>query len=142
VADANASFIYEYKVADRVIRATLGYNHSQGSVIGQAGPTTTDNFSSSIAFEPFRSLQLTAGTTYSKFASTSSTGTASSAAAGTTSSTTTQGVTAGATYQIFRWLTARANYTYYHQQQNPGGPIPHNIILIGLDLSYPIRVDR
>jgi hypothetical protein len=36
-ACANASFIYEYKVADRVIRASLGYNHSQGFVIGQAG---------------------------------------------------------------------------------------------------------
>jgi hypothetical protein len=51
-------------------------------------------------------------------------------------------VTAGATYQIFRWLTARANYTYYHQEQNPGGTIPHNIVLIGLDFSYPVRVDQ
>jgi len=50
-------------------------------------------------------------------------------------------VTAGATYQIFRWLTARANYTYYHQEQT-GGTIPHNIVLIGLDFSYPIRADR
>src|SRR5262249_33686735 len=61
-AYANASFLYEYKFADRVIRASMVYLHSQGFVIGRAGPTTTDNFSTTIALEPFRSLQLTAGT--------------------------------------------------------------------------------
>ena len=141
-AYANASFTYEYKLADRVVRALVAYTHSQGFVVGQSGPTTTDTVSSSIAVEPFRSLQLTVGTTYSKFAATSSSTTLASTATGTTSSTTTHGVTAGATYQILRWLTARANYSYYHQEQNPGGTIPHNIVLIGLDFSYPIRADR
>ena len=155
-AYANASLLYEYKVADRVINASVVYAHSQGFVIGQAGPTTTDTVSSSLTFAPSRSLQVSVGTTYSKFASTSSTGVASTTAAGTTSSTgvasttaagttsstTTHGVTAGASYQILRWLTARTSYSFSYQQQSIGGNIPHNVVLIGLDISYPLRVDR
>src|SRR5439155_17887571 len=113
----------------------------QGFVIGQAGPTTADTFSSTIAFEPSRSLQLSAGTTYSKFSSSSATTISGSATTGTTS-TTTQGVTAGASYRVSRWLTARTSYSFYHQEQKPGGTIPHNVVLIGLDFSYPVRVDR
>ena len=143
-AYANASLSYEYKVADRVIRASAAYVHSQGFVVGQAGPTTTDTFSSSIAFEPFRALQVSAGTTTSKFsAGTSSSSTStSSGAASRTSSTTTYGATAGASYRILRWLTARASYSFSDQEQSTGGNIPHNVILIGLDISYPVRVDR
>ena len=140
-AYANTSLAYEYKFADRVIRASAAYVHSQGFVIGQAGPTTADTFSSTIAFEPSRSLQLSAGTTYSKFSSSSATTISGSATTGTTS-TTTQGVTAGASYRISRWLTARTSYSFYHQEQKPGGTIPHNVVLIGLDFSYPVRVDR
>ena len=140
-AYANTSLAYEYKFADRVIRASAAYIHSQGFVIGQAGPTTADTFSSTIAFEPSRSLQLSGGTTYSKFSSSSATTISGSATTGTTS-TTTQGVTAGASYRISRWLTARTSYSFYHQEQKPGGTIPHNVVLIGLDFSYPVRVDR
>src|SRR5438552_6603584 len=140
-AYANTSLAYEYKFADRVIRASAAYVHSQGFVIGQAGPTTADTFSTTIAFEPSRSLQLSAGTTYSKFSSSSATTISGSATTGTTS-TTTQGVTAGASYRISRWLTARTSYSFYHQEQKPGGTIPHNVVLIGLDFSYPVRVDR
>jgi len=140
-AYANTSLAYEYKFADRVIRASAAYVHSQGFVIGQAGPTTADTFSSTIAFEPSRSLQLSAGTTYSKFSSSSATTISGSATTGTTS-TTTQGVTAGASYRVSRWLTARTSYSFYHQEQKPGGTIPHNVVLIGLDFSYPVRVDR
>ena len=140
-AYANTSLVYEYKVADRLIRASAAYVHSQGFVIGQAGPTTADTFSSSLAFEPFRSLQLSAGTTYSKFSSSSATTISGSATTGTTSITT-QGITAGASYQISRWLTARAGYNFTHQEEKPGGTILHNVVLIGLDFSYPVRVDR
>ena len=140
-AYANTSLAYEYKFADRVIRASAAYVHSQGFVIGQAGPTTADTFSSSLAFEPFRSLQLSAGTTYSKFSSSSATTISGSATTGTTSITT-QGITAGASYQISRWLTARTSYSFSHQEEKPGGTILHNVVLIGLDFSYPVRVDR
>src|SRR5437867_10859684 len=54
-AYANTSLVYEYKVADRLIRASAAYVHSQGFVIGQAGPTTADKFSSRLVFEPFPS---------------------------------------------------------------------------------------
>src|SRR3989442_12271356 len=51
-AYANASLSYEYKVADRLVRASVAYVHSEGFVVGQAGPPTTDTFSSSFAFSP------------------------------------------------------------------------------------------
>src|SRR6266852_2302832 len=106
----NASLSYEYKMAERVVRASVAYVQSQGFVVGQAGPTTADTFSSAIAFEPLRSLQVTVGTTMSKFsAGTSSSSTSTSnGAASRTSSTTTYGATAGAAYRILRLLTARA----------------------------------
>src|SRR6266436_1481235 len=66
-AYANASLSYEYKVADRLVRASVAYVHSEGFVVGQAGPTTTDTFSSSIAFSPSRSLLVSVGTTTSRF---------------------------------------------------------------------------
>jgi len=140
-AYANASLSYEYKVADQLVRASVAYVHSEGFVVGQAGPTTADTFSSTIAFEPSRSLRLSAGTTYSKFSSSSATTISGSATTGTTSITT-QGITAGASYQISRWLTARTSYSFSHQEEKPGGTILHNVVLIGLDFSYPVRVDR
>src|SRR5262249_40068514 len=66
-AYANASLSYDYKVADRLVRASLAYTHSEGFVIGQAGPTTTDTISTNLALEPFRALQLTVGTSTSIF---------------------------------------------------------------------------
>ena len=142
-AYANASLAYEYKVADRLVRASVAYVHSEGFVVGQGGPTTTDTFSSSIAFSPSRSLLVSVGTTTSKFSggTSSSTTSISSTATSSTSSTTTYGATAGATYQIFRWLTARTSYSFSYQEQSTGN-IPHNVVLLGLDISYPSRVDR
>jgi len=131
-AYANASLSYEYKVADRLVRASVAYVHSEGFVVGQAGPTTTDTFSSSIAFSPSRSLLVSVGTTTSRF----SAGTSSSI-----SSTTTYGATANASYQIFSWLTARTSYSFSYQEQS-AGHIPHNVVLVGLDISYPFRFDR
>jgi len=142
-AYANASLSYEYKVADRLVRASVAYVHSEGFVVGQAGPTTTDTFSSSIAFSPSRSLLVSVGTTTSRFSagtSSSSTSTASSATS-SISSTTTYGATANASYQIFSWLTARTSYSFSYQEQSTGN-IPHNVVLVGLDISYPFRFDR
>src|SRR3989442_14945508 len=51
-AYANASLSYEYKVADRLVRASVAYVHSEGFVVGQAGPTTTATLSNRIAFSP------------------------------------------------------------------------------------------
>src|SRR5437879_1708898 len=118
--------------------SSVAYVHSEGFVVGQGGPTTTDTFSSSIAFSPSRSLLVSVGTTTSKFSggTSSSTTSISSTATSSTSSTTTYGATAGATYQIFRWLTARTSYSFSYQEQSTGN-IPHNVVLLGLDISYP-----
>src|SRR3989449_1316344 len=97
-AYANASLSYEYKVADRLVRASVAYVHSEGFVVGQAGPTTTDTFSSSIAFSPPPSLLGSGGTTTAKFSggTGSSTTSISSTPTSSTPSTTTYGATASA----------------------------------------------
>src|SRR2546427_211331 len=51
------------------------------------------------------------------------------------------GAYANASYQIFSWLTARTSYSFSYQEQSTGN-IPHNVVLVGLDISYPFRFDR
>lgn len=42
-------------------------------------------------------------------------------------------------YQIQRWLAAHLTYRFAHQDQ-VGATLSHNIVTLGLDASYPIRV--
>src|SRR5262249_54113436 len=103
-------------------------------------PTTTDNLSANLSFAPARPLQVTLGATASRFGEGTSTITASPSSS--TATTTTYGATAGASFQGFRWVTARANYSFYYQEQTVGGNIPRNIVSLSLEIGYPIRVDR
>lgn len=128
--EVSASLTHEFKVADRMGRASLAYAHSEGFVIGQAGTVTTDTGSGSIAFEPLRLLQVSVGPAVTKLSG----GT-------TTRDTTTYGVTAAASYQILRWLAARANYNFFYQDQT-GPAIRRNVFTLSLDVTYPVRVDQ
>ena len=127
----NIQLTHQFKLFDWVARAALGYSYSQGFVIGQSGLQNTQLGSGSIGVEPMRSLQVTLGATASKYESSS----------GTSPSTTTYGVAITATYQIVRWLSARASYSFSYQVER-GGNIPHNVVSIGLDATYPVRVDQ
>ena len=139
-AYANASLTYDYKVADYLVRASLTYLHAEGFVVGQAGPTTTETIASRLAFAPFRLFEIDVGTTTSRFSGSTTSG--RPGASSTAPHTTTYGLTAGASYRVFKWLTARTSYGFYYQQQSVGGDIPHNIVLVGVNITYPFRVDE
>jgi hypothetical protein len=120
---------HQFKMFDQRAQATLGYSRSEGFVIGQAGSVSTESVTGTIGFEPLRSLQINLGASFTTFSG------------GTRTDTTTYAVTAGASYQILRWLAARASYGFGFQDQNTGG-IRHNVFSLGLTASYPIRMDQ
>src|SRR3989442_7160760 len=53
-AYANASLSYEYKVADRLVRASVAYVHSEGFVVGHAGPNHNRSLSQRFALSTSR----------------------------------------------------------------------------------------
>lgn len=125
----NARLGHTFKALDQVARLALAYSYSQGFVVGQAGPVNTQAVTGSLAFEPLRSLLVSANAGVSWYSG------------GTSEDTTTYGVGLSATYQILRWLGARGSYFFSYQDQDTGN-IPHNIVSLGLDVSYPFRIDR
>jgi hypothetical protein len=127
--EVNASLSHEFKVFGERLRALLMYSRSEGFVIGQTGTVNSEVFSGGLAIEPIRSLQINVGSSVSRLTG------------GTTSDTTTYGVNVGVSYQIYKWLVARGSYTYSLQDQQ-GPNIYHNVISLGLDASYPFRIDQ
>lgn len=127
--DVSASLAYQFKVADQVGTASLAYAHSEGFVIGQAGTVTTESLSGSIGYEPLRSLQVSVAPAVTRLSG------------GTTADTTTYGVTAVTSYQILKWLAARASSSFSYQNQT-GNNIRHNVFTLSLDATYPVRVDQ
>jgi opacity protein-like surface antigen len=125
----SALLAHEFKMFDQRAQGSLGYSRSEGFVIGQAGSVNTESVTGSIGFEPLRLLQMSLGASFTRFSG------------GTRSDTTAYGVNAGASYQILRWLAARASYSFGFQDQNTGG-IRHNVFSLGLTASYPIRIDQ
>jgi hypothetical protein len=127
--EISASLAYLFKVAEIPGQASLAYAHSEGFVIGSAGPVKTETVSGALSFEPLRSLNVSVGPSITKYSGS------------TTPDTTVYAVFAGASYQILKWLAARASYSYSFQDQS-GVHIPHNVFSVGLDASYPYRIGQ
>lgn len=127
--EVNARLAHEFKTFDQRARASLDYSRSEGFVIGQAGSVKIESVTGSIGFEPLKLLQVSLGGSLTRLSG------------GTRSDTTSYGATAEASYQLLRWLTARASYRFGLQDQNTGG-IRHNVFSLSLDASYPIRIDQ
>jgi len=127
--DFNALLAHEFKMFDQRARASLGYSRSEGFVIGQAGSVKIESVTGSIGVQPLQLLQMSLGGSFTRLSG------------GTSSDTTAYGVTAEASYQILRWLTARASYRFGLQDQNTGD-IRHNVFSLSLAASYPIRIDQ
>jgi opacity protein-like surface antigen len=125
----SALLAHEFKMFDQRPKASLGYLRSEGFVIGQAGSVKIESITGSIGFEPLQLLQVSLGASFTRLSG------------GTRSDTTSYGATAGASYQILRWLAARASYRFNLQDQNTGD-IRHNVFSLSLDASYPIRIDQ
>jgi len=125
----SALLAHEFRMFDQRPKASLGYSRSEGFVIGQAGSVKIESVTGSIGFEPLRLLQVSLGASLTRLSG------------GTGSDTTSYGATAGASYQILRWLTARASYHFNLQDQNTDD-IRHNVFSLSLNASYPIRIDQ
>lgn len=127
--EINASLAYLFKVAEIPGQASLAYARSEGFVIGSGGPVTTETISGGLSFEPLRSLHVSVSPSIAKYSGS------------TTPDTTVYAVGAGASYQILKWLAARASYSYSFQDQS-GVHIPHNVFSVALDASYPYRIGQ
>ena len=128
----NAQLTHQFKIFDIVANAALRYSYAQGFVVGEAGAQNTQNVAATLTAEPIRSLLLSLVLGASKYDSISES---------TLPTVTTYGVALVATYQILKWLSASASYTFYYQEQS-GGNIPHSVLSLGLEAKYPIRVDQ
>src|SRR4029077_13869260 len=100
-----------------------------GFVGGEGGRVKPRGSPRKLRIEPIRSFQVNLGSGVSKLTG------------GTSPDTTTYWVKLGVSYQILKWLAARGSYSYTLQDQR-GGNIHHNVISLGLDASYPYRVDQ
>jgi hypothetical protein len=127
--EINASLSHEFKAFENRVQASLTYTRSQGFVIGQSGTVNTEVLSGGIMFEPIRSLQVNVR------------GGVARLTGGTGPDTTTYGTNVGVSYLIYKWLSARAAYSYSLQDQTSGN-ISHNVISFGFDATYPIRIDQ
>jgi len=128
----NALLTHQFKIFDVVATASLRYSYSQGFVVGEGGAQNVQSGAATITAEPIRSLLLSLVLGASKYDSINER---------TAPTVTTYGVALVATYQILRWLSARASYTFNYQEQS-GGNIPHSVLSLGLEARYPIRVDQ
>jgi hypothetical protein len=127
--EISASLGYLFKVAEVLGRASLAYVLSEGFVIGSAGPVKTEAISGLLSFEPLRSMRVSGGPSITRYSGS------------TTPDTTVYAVDASASYQILKWLTAWASYRFSFEDQT-GVHIPHNVVSVGLDISYPYRIGQ
>jgi hypothetical protein len=109
---------------------SLAYARSQTTLIGEAGPVTTESLLATVGFEPFRNLQVSLG---------SFLGRTSGSGDGEAGDTAVVGLNATASYPLTTWMSLRAAYRFSFQDQDPG-TIRHNIFTLSLDVSYPFRV--
>ncbi len=132
--DVNARLDQQFKIADILGKAYLSYTRSESIVLGQPGPARVETYAAGVSIEPLRSLQISVNPAVTKLSQSGGVST-------TTPATTTYGVYAGASYQILKWLVARASYGFSYQEQNTGD-ISRNVISLGLEVLYPYRVDQ
>jgi len=111
----------------RQVDASLGYSQSSSPIVGQTGTADTQALSGQLSMEPLRSFRLVFGAILSQVST-------------DRSDTSTQGAEISGSYRIAKWLSAVARYRFSHSETG-GTVIYHNIFSIGLEASYPIRVD-
>jgi hypothetical protein len=116
---------------------SLNYTRSQNVVAGLAGAVTTDSVSATIAYQLAQFLQVTAAPRFSR-------------SVRGNLETRVYGVGLNATYQLNRWLSLQGSYQFSLQQgdlvsttvvdRRGNEEIYHNILSLGLAMTYPYRV--
>jgi len=123
-AEVNAGVSHRFF---RLVDASLGYSRSSSPIIGQTGTSDTQALSGHLSMEPLRSFRVVFGAILSQVST-------------DRSDTTTEGAEVAASYRMTKWLSAVARYRFSHSETDSTA-IFHNIFTIGLEASYPIRVD-
>jgi predicted porin len=128
-AEVLASLQYRFKFTD----VLLAYSRTVAVTPGQSGTAVTDTVTGQASFKPLKFLQVSVGPSVQR---------SSSATASGPSSETIYyySVSASATYQINKWLSARAAYAW-SLQEGGGQDILHNLFSVGLTAIYPLRID-
>jgi predicted porin len=119
----------------RSVRLSLAYFRSETTLVGQAGTAKTQGARGSLGWTPLRGMTVTVTPSWAQ---------TSSEVSATTQSLTSQDITVYASdvslsYQLTRWLTAGAAYHYTRQEQRPAA-IEDNIVLLRLEIAYPLRL--
>jgi hypothetical protein len=125
--DINARLDQQFKLAELLGTASLGYSRSENFVLGQPGTSKTETFSGGLSIEPIRSLLINVNPAITRLTS------------GTGPDSTTYGVIVGASYQVLKWLSARASYSFAYQSQS-GGDVRRNVVSVSLEATYPYRI--
>ena len=130
-------------------QVSLTYSQSQNLVAGLSNAVNTNSFAASISYEPLRRLQLGAIASISRNTQVQSTQTRT----GDTQGDNTVNVYAlglNASYPFNKWLSLQSSYQFSFQQgilssssaavTGNGGDIYHNIVTLGLAITFPSRV--
>jgi hypothetical protein len=115
----------------KFIDLSASYVVTQAIDLGQSAPVTTHTLSGAAGFRVLRFLQVSVGPSFQ---------TSSGEGQSNAGTTDYYAVNASATYQINKWLSARASYSW-SLQTGTGGDIPHDLFGIGLAVAYPMRID-
>ena len=99
--------------------------------VGQSGTLGTDTLTGQASFRPLQFLQVSVGPSLQRSSPEVGSG-------GSTEPTYYYSVAASATYQINRWLSARAAYAWSLQDSQK--QILHDLLSISLTAAYPLRL--
>jgi hypothetical protein len=109
------------------VKLALDYLRSESFVVGLPGIVETETISGLVEVQPLRELTMRFEPAYIRTFD------------GLFEDTQVLGFLLSAYYTIKPWLTARLAYRFAYQKQ--GGPdLTHNVVTLGLDFGYPIRV--
>ena len=111
----------------RLVDTSLEYSRSSSPIIGQAGTADTQVLSGHVSMAPLRPVRVVFGAILSQVSM-------------ERSETTSQGAEVSGSYRIAKWLSAVARYRF-SRSETDRTVIYHNVFSIGLEASYPIRVD-
>ena len=121
--EAYASLEHSFKLA----KVALEYHRTEAVVVGQPGKVELESVTGSFEIEPVKLLKLRFKPGYYR------------TFGGADPTATVYGFLLGALYPITSWLTARLDYHFAYQKQ-ADTTLPHNIVTLGLDIVYPVRI--
>jgi hypothetical protein len=105
----------------------LEYHRTEAVVVGRPGKSELESMTGAVLVEPLRALQLRFQPGWYRTFK------------GGDPEANVYGFLLGAIYPIRTWLNARLDYQFAYQRQ-AGESLAHNIVTVGVDLAYPIRV--